>query len=146
MIFTLTRSIFVLVVFICALLMTGCSEPVEVSSQSAVRQKRTRARYPTGVDTVAAWADGRYQIVVDALYDEENKPDPCILRLVRAYLKEGSHVYIRGQNECVVLDVEKLSFEKYPIAQIPARYRSVFNALENGSKDKRVHTLPVINP
>lgn len=140
------RSVSVFAGAILVVLISGCSEPVQVPSQPSTRQARTRSRYPTGVDTVAAWADGRYQIVVDALYDEEHKPDPCILRLVRAYLEENSQVYVRGKNECVVLDVENLSFKKYPITQIPGQYKSVFDRLQNGTTDKRVRVLPIINP
>jgi hypothetical protein len=140
------QSTLILSVAVCVALISGCSESVPESSQSAARQARTRLRYPIGVDTVAAWADGRYQIVLDGLYDEENKLDPCILGPVRAYLKDGPLVYVRGKNECVVLDIERLSFEKYPITQIPDRYKSVFDRLQNGTEDPRVRVLPIIDP
>jgi hypothetical protein len=140
------QSAFTFSVTICVAIIIGCSEPVQEPSRSYVRKAMTRSRYPIGVDTVAEWAEGRYQIVVDGLYDAENKPDPCVLRLVRAYLKDGSLVYVRGKNECVVLDIEKLSFEKYPIHQIPAQYKNVFDRLKDGTKDQRVRVLPIINP
>ena len=138
----------VLAVVFSSMLFFGCSEPADVSSQTDQFQERTRSRsrYPTGVDTVAAWSNGRYQIVVDGLYDDENNTDPCILRLVRAYLQQGSYVYVRGKNECVVLDLENLKFERFPIAQIPSKYMSVFDILQKGSDDNRVHVLPIINP
>lgn len=143
---TISLPISILAVAICAALANGCSEPVSEPSRTSVSQSRTRLRYPTGVDTIAAWSGGRYQIIVDGLYDAENKPDPCILRLVRAYLKDGSNVYVRGKNECVVLNVEMLRFEKYPITEIPEQYKSFFGRLQEGTEDQRVRVLPIINP
>jgi hypothetical protein len=140
------RIAYVSVSSCCLMLLSGCSEPQREPAGSTVRQLKTRSRYPTGIDTVAAWSEGRFQICVDSLYDEEAKPDPCILRLVRAYFEEGALVYIRAKNACVVLNVENKNIEKFSVTQIPERYQMVFERLQNETKDKRVHLLPIINP
>src|SRR4051794_14758155 len=50
-------------------------------------------RYPPGVDTVAYWGDGRFQIVLNNLFDNENKSNGAIAQGIHAFVQRGALVF-----------------------------------------------------
>jgi len=123
----------------------GCSDQADTDqghkTQSVAHRSAGTIKYPTGIDTVAAWCSGRFQIVVRALYDEEHEPDSCILAGVRAWFKQGEMVYVRGEKAFVVLNLNEETFEKYPLEKVP---QDLQEQLERSKviTDPAVYSLP----
>lgn len=81
--------------------------------------------YPIGVDTVAWWEKGRYEIVYDALYDNSLKwPDYVLMDGVEGYFREDGKIFFWGNGQYGVLDLDNDVFSLCSENEIPKDYRT----------------------
>lgn len=108
-------------------------------------EKSRSNTFPTGIDTIRSWNSGRFQIVLDALYDDKAPGSPSILKLIRSYTQDGDFVYFLSEDYFAILNLINGNFEKNKLSDVSEDKVKYLIKLENPSKHSDVHKIPIIN-
>lgn len=119
--------------------------PFQVNRFAVFSQEAQRLTYPPGVDTVAYWDDGRFQIVLNNLFDNSSKQTGALMPSLVAFVQRNELVFFVARNGYLVLNLKNSTYASHPtLAEFSESEQAVFRQIDSELSHKTSRTSDII--
>ncbi len=112
----------------------------------SLSRKAQALKYPPGIETVAYWGNGRFNVSLNNFYDAEASSVSSFMATfkgIHAMRQEGSAVYFVGDDGFLILDLAAAIHRRFATKElIPAELSEPFASLQNTNEPANI----VFNP
>ncbi len=104
--------------------------------------KAQALKYPPGIETVAYWGNGRFNVSLNNFYDAEASSVSSFMATfkgIRAMRQEGAVVYFVGDDGFLILDLAAATHRRFASKElIPAELSEPFVRLQDANEPANI--------